>query len=116
MTATTTEPITNDWTTEESIGSQDGPSHATAAQVNQRLGGLLVVEIEDQLVPFMAAAAAEMALGAGIPWQFSADDPPVALLRLIAKAGIKDPQAGGPHTDRLLARLELPTSGRAVVR
>lgn len=113
---TTTEPIIQDWSTELSTESQNGLSHATAAQVNQCLAGLRVGEIPAQLIPFMAAAAAEMALGAGIPWRFSADDPPVALLRLIAKAGIKDPQAGGPHTDRLLAQLELTSADPTAAR
>ncbi len=66
---------------------------------------MAVVDIDAALTPYLAAAAAEMALGAAIPWPFSADDAPVALLRLIAKAALASPEAGGPHTDRLLSEL-----------
>lgn len=54
----------------------------------------------------MAAAAAELALLAGIPWRFGADDPPIALLRMIARASLVAPDAGGPHCDRLADELE----------
>ena len=69
--------------------------------MNERLARLDVAEIPSTLVPYLAAAAAELALLAGIPWRFSADDPPVALLRIIAKATLHQPDAGGPHTARL---------------
>lgn len=105
MITTKTEPIQADWTIAELAQVETGLPHASAIEVNQSLARLQVAEIDDRVVPFLAAAAAEMALSAGIPWRFSADDPPVALLRLIAKIAIKDPQAGGPHTDRLLAQL-----------
>ena len=64
-----------------------------------------VADIDPALLPFLAAAAAELASVAGIPWRFSTDDPAVALLRLIARATIVRPDASGPHTGRLLAQL-----------
>ena len=99
MTATATEPILQHWTTDGLDVAGDPPS--TAAEVNERLARLDVAEIPATLVPYLAAAAAELALLAGIPWRFSADDPPVALLRIIAKATLRQPDAGGPHTARL---------------
>ena len=70
------------------------------------LGQLRIGEIGDHLVPFLAAAAAELALGVDIRWRFSPDDPTVALLRFIAKVSLKNPDAGGPHTDRLHGQLQ----------
>ncbi len=96
------EPIAPNWISSHS-GQQKG--HATARDINQMLSQLRIAEIEDQLVPFLAAAAAELALGVDIKWRFSPDDPTVALLRLIAKVSLKNPDAGGPHTDRLLQKL-----------
>lgn len=101
MVTSRTEPIRSDWTT---IGTQAGAT-ATAADISARLGRLDVDDLDPAWVPFLAAAAAELASVAGIPWRFSTDDPPVALLRLIAKATITCPNASGPHTGRLLAQL-----------
>lgn len=98
-----TEPIEPNWISEDP--EQVPATHASARDVNQMLGQLDIGDIDDRLVPFLAAAAAELAFGAEIGWRFSADDAPVALLRLIAKVGVKDPHVGGPHTDRLLSQL-----------
>lgn len=105
MTSTKTEPIGDNWTTFVPTQIEDSRPHATAADANRQLARIQVADIEPSMVPFLAAAAAEMALASGTPWRISADDPAVALLRLIAKVGINHPHAGGPQTDRLLARL-----------
>ncbi len=102
MLPTTTEPISLDWTT--GTRSETG-SLPTADDVNRRLAAIEVTEIDDRLVPYLAAAAAELALLTDIPWRFSVDDPPVALLRLIARATISRPDVGGPHTARLFEQL-----------
>lgn len=103
MLAQLTEPIPQHWTTTSSIAAD--PSSATASDVSSRLAQMRVADIDADVVPFLAAAAAELALVSGTSWRFSADDPPVALLRLIAKVTIRHPEAGGPHTARLLERL-----------
>lgn len=105
MTTIPTEPISENWISDEANASAGAQSVATGADICQRLGQLDVADITAALVPYMAAAAAELALTSGIAWRFSTDDAPVALLRVIAKATIKNPQAGGPHTARLLAQL-----------
>ena len=103
MTPTTTEPIHQDWTPSGLELTSD--PMATAAEVNAGLARIEVADIDPQIVPFLAAAAAELAFLAGIPWRFSADDAPVALLRLIAKATMLHPNASGPHTARLVDQL-----------
>jgi hypothetical protein len=103
MTVELKEPIPQHWTTPEPAAVSGVV--ATAAGVNRRLGQLEVDDIDPALVPYLAAAAAELALVAGIPWRFGVDDPPVALLRMIAKVGIRCPDAGGAHTTRLFDRL-----------
>lgn len=103
MTTTATEPITPNWTSEPLQSTESGSPKAT--DLNQRLARLEVADIEPDIVPFLAAAAAELALLADIPWRFSADDPPVALLRMIARATMARPQASGPHVARLVDRL-----------
>jgi hypothetical protein len=103
MTAELKEPIPQHWTPLEPAAARGAV--ATAAAVNRRLGQLEVDDIEPALVPYLAAAAAELALVAGIPWRFGVDDPPVALLRMIAKVGSRRPDAGGAHTTRLFDRL-----------
>lgn len=86
---------------------------ATAASVSRDFSSLEVRDIDNGLTPFMAAAAAELALLAGVEWRFSADDPPVALLRMIAKCGIIAPEASGPHTARLAEAIGSRHSSRA---
>jgi hypothetical protein len=103
MTAELKEPILQHWTTPEPATVPGVVT--TAAEVNRRLGQLEIDDIEPDLVPYLAAAAAELALVAGIPWRFGVDDPPVALLRMIAKVGIRHADAGGAHTTRLFDRL-----------
>ncbi|CAN5490699.1 hypothetical protein BH24ACT5_BH24ACT5_21890 [soil metagenome] len=73
--------------------------------MNGYLALLEVTDIDECLVPYLAAATAELALVANIAWPFSADDPPVSLLRMIAKITRRQPHAGGPHTTRLLDQL-----------
>ena len=104
MSWTTTEPIDRHWTTGWS-SDPAATSFATATQVNQRLALIEAADIETHLVPFLAAATAELALGAGIAWRLSSDDPAVALLRMIAKVAIRSPNVGGPHTTRLFEQL-----------
>lgn len=77
----------------------------TAADVSARLARMEIADIRPGSLPFLAAAAAELASVAGIPWRFSTDDPVVALIRVIAKATIACPDASGPHTARLLDHL-----------
>lgn len=103
MTTNLKEPIAPHWTT-SALGSTPAPT-ATAAEVNHLLAAIEVADIEPSLVPYLAAAAAELALVADVPWRFSVDDPPVALLRMIAKVAIRQPAATGAHTTRLHARL-----------
>ncbi len=103
MIDTATEPIGQHWTPEGLEAAVSPPS--TAAQANERLARIEVSEVSTRLVPYLAAAAAELALLAGVPWKFSADDPPVALLRMIAKAAMIRPHVGGPHTTRLYEAL-----------
>ena len=64
-----------------------------------------VRDLGPALVPFLAAAAAELALVAGIPWKFTVDDAPVAMLRAIAKVAGIGPESSGPHTGRLSTQL-----------
>jgi hypothetical protein len=103
MNAVMTEPIQRHWTTDD-LGVTAEAS-ATATDVNRCLARIEAADIEATLVPYLAAATAELALMAGIPWRFSADDPPVSLLRMIAKVAIMQPHTGGPHTARLLDQL-----------
>ncbi len=103
MTTTKTDPIQHNWTTRE-LQPTNGPQ-PTASDVNGRLALIEVFDIKPSLVPYLAAAAAELALVAGMPWRFSTDDPAVALLRVIAKASFHQPLATGPHTARLFGEL-----------
>jgi hypothetical protein len=82
-----------------------GEASPTAADVNRCLARIEIADIGATLVPYLAAAAAELALMADVPWRFSVDDPPVALLRMIAKVAIMQPHTGGPHTARLFDQL-----------
>lgn len=101
MTTIESDPIAPYWSTIDA----NGGTNATAADVTARLALLEVAEIDPAWLPFMAAAGAELAHSAGIPWRFGDDDPAIVLLRLIAKATITCPDASGPHTSRLLALL-----------
>lgn len=106
MSTTRTDPITTDWPTiEYDETGKAATATATATDVSARLARLEVADIDPAVLPFLAAAAAELASVAGIRWRFSPDDPAVALLRLIAKATIACPDARGPHAGRLLAVL-----------
>ena len=120
MTLTSTEPIPPHWTSHDPDSADvhspgehvpidhfpdTDPESATAAEVCELLAKLKVADIEASVVPYLAAAAAEMALGSGTAWRSNADEAPVALLRVIAKVAMSDPQAGGPHTARLLLHL-----------
>lgn len=102
MITTTTEPIPRQWTSD--LPAARG-GNASAAVVNSLLASIEVAELGSDVVPYLAAAAAELALLAAIPWRFSADDPPVALLRMIAKVALRHPDVGGPHTSRLFEQL-----------
>ena len=82
------------------------PAAATAAAVVDRLARLEVADLDPALTALLAPAAAELAAAAGLRWRDGGDDPPVALVRLIARAAAAAPAAGGPSTDRLLARLD----------
>ena len=97
MTSTIQDPISQEWTIRT-----DGS--VSARELCRRLGAIEPVDLAEH-TPAMAAAAAELALLVGIPWRFSADDPPIALLRMIARAAITAPAATGPHCDRLAAQL-----------
>jgi hypothetical protein len=100
MSAIIVEPIGTEWTTID-----QGPAPATAAEVARRLAPIEIGDLGPDVLPFLAAAAAELASVAGIAWRFSTDDPAVALVRLIAKVTMTCPDAAGPHTARLVARL-----------
>jgi hypothetical protein len=100
MSPLCTDPIAEHW----SAPDAELPV-ATAADVVGRLAPLAVADLDAAVVPYLAAAAAELTALAGIPWRSSSDALPVALLRVISKVGIVQPRAGGPHTARLLAVL-----------
>ena len=99
MDVTLQDPILQEWTTLD-----DAPT-VTAPE----LCGLLAHRSTDELTalaPAMAAAAAELALLGDVPWRFSADDPPVALLRMISRVALLAPDVGGPHCARLAEALD----------
>lgn len=101
------------WTSDDHLTADGG--RATASRLNDHLSQLDVADIDDGLVPFLAAAAAELALLADVAWRFSADDPPVALLRMIAKATMSCPHDGGPHVARLIDMLGPQPTGQSVL-
>lgn len=103
MTDLRTEPIPNHWI-EVQPPAVEGRS-ATAADVTRHLALIGVNDIDLTLLPLLAAAAAELAPMAGITWPSGGDDPPIALVRLITKVAVRNPNAGGRHTARLLDRL-----------
>lgn len=98
-----TDPIQDDWIIVESEDARKRA--ATAAEMARHLGMLDMDDLDATLLPLVAAAATEVASLTGIPWRHDSDDPPVALLRLIAKVAVQNPTAGGPHTAHLLDRL-----------
>jgi len=107
MTPTLTEPILEHWTLDETADGAvnravDG---VTAADLARRLATIEVANLDPPIVPYLAAAAAELAIASGTPWRSTPDALPIALLRMIAKIGIVDPTASGPHTARLHALL-----------
>lgn len=86
-----------------SIGSPARGPHTdvTIADVARRLGLVDVDDLgADQLVA-LAAAATEAATATGIAWP-PGDDPPVALVRLLATAARRNPAMTGPAAQRLL--------------
>lgn len=89
---------------------------ATVTDLSQLLARFEVADLDPELVPWLAAAAAELAQASGTPWRASGDDPPVALLRLVARVGIRHPCAGGPHTTRLVELLRTAQTGTGTVR
>ncbi|MEM9515937.1 MAG: hypothetical protein AAGA42_13885 [Actinomycetota bacterium] len=99
MSAPTTDPICHEWPI------SDTPQ-VTARDVNARLATREVHELDDSILPFLAASGAELASLAGITWRFAPDDPAVALLRLISRVAITAPEAAGPHTTRLARHLD----------
>ena len=101
MTSTKERPIGQNWTT----SATSRPFHR-AKDVNERLADFAVDELTAELVPYLAAAAAELAYAAAIAGHTAGGEGVVALLRKIAKVAITHPEAGGIHTDRLGELLE----------
>lgn len=98
MLLQTPDPISTDWTT---------TTHQPrlAARACELLAHVHPGAIDAQLLPLLAAAATEAALDAGIEWRLSGDDPPVALLRLLARAALTNPDAGGQSVRTLIGAL-----------
>lgn len=99
MTTTYQDPIAQEWT-------NLGPIEATASEVGAKLAHFSVAELPPALTPYLAAAAAELAEQADVPWRMSIDPAQIALLRLLARITIVAPNASGPHTTVLLHLLE----------
>ena len=102
MTITTTVPIRPNWT----LPAGPAPK-ITVSEVNAALARYEVDDITDELTPYLAAAVAELALNADVPWRFGPDDAPVALLRMIAKVALHTPRATGIHLSALAQQLVL---------
>jgi hypothetical protein len=98
-----TEPIQDHWTADDS--RVVAVPTATASDVSRQLGLLDIDDLDDRILEFLSAAAAELAHATGIAWRQSNNDPPVALLRLVAKVAIRNPTASGRHTARLFEQL-----------
>ena len=96
MTHTKERPIDPNWTT----ASVSREFHR-AKCVNERLAEFAVTDLTAELVPYLAAAAAELAQSAAIAAHGAGGEGAVALLRKIAKVAITHPEAGGIHTHRL---------------
>lgn len=106
MTLLETEPIGHDWTPVRSDALGSTPERvATASDLAHELARFEVVDLGDDVLPPLAAAAAELAIVSGISWRPLVDDAPVALLRFIAKVAIRTPQVGGTNTGRLVDQL-----------
>lgn len=101
MLPTMTDPIAADWPPFELDQPSNGAPLATASALSERLGQLDVADIDPAWLPEMAAAATELATLADVSLHVGHDDPPVALLRMIARATLARPDAAGPHTNRL---------------
>jgi hypothetical protein len=100
-----TVPVVQDWTTGDAppldeLASLDELA-ANAAEVTRAIAQVDVDAIDASTVALMAAAAGELALATGISWGVDNDDPPVALVRLIATVARRNPTAGGSHTTLL---------------
>lgn len=106
MTSTKERPISQNWTT----GTVSGEFY-DAKDVNKRLGEFAVSELTPELVPFIAAAAAELVHIAAIAGHMPGGEGVVALLRKIAKVAIAHPEVGGIHTHRLGELLECEARG-----
>lgn len=104
MPTLTTEPIRRHWT-DVIPGATATQRTATVAEAVERLGHVAVHDIDGELAALLAAAGAELAPRIGIKWDDGGADPPVAMLRLLARVAGRNPTAGGPHTMRLVDRL-----------
>jgi len=97
-------------------------THKSAVTVNAHdvvevLATFEVEDIPEHVVPYLAAATAEAVLVADVRWRFSADNAPVALLRMISRAAMAAPTATGPHLQRLYEQLtQLGDAGERTVR
>jgi hypothetical protein len=103
MPTLTTEPIRSDWT--DAAANDTTPLAATAADLVSHLARVDACDLTPTLLPLLADAARELARAAGIAWSWppdGRDDPPVALVRLVARAAGRAPHAAGPHTARLV--------------
>ena len=100
MTVIAKDPIHLKWT------SSTSPKGVTASHVVHELGAYKVDQLPGNLLPYLAAATVEIASAAGIAWRFSADDAVVALLRMMSRGALAEPDASGPHTQRLHEQLE----------
>lgn len=101
MNQTETRPIDENWTT---IAASE--EFLVAKDVNVRLAEFSVSNLSDELVPYLAAAAAELDQITAVAAHSPGGEGPVALLRRIARAAITQPHAGGPHTNRLGEQLD----------
>lgn len=106
MTSPATVPIELNWTIPPSEGPQTQPEpEITVSRVNKLLGRYKIDDLPSELNPYLAAAAAELALDANLPWRLRPDDEVVVLLRLIARVALDNPQATGVQLRALYQRL-----------
>lgn len=120
MLGTRTDPIAEHWPTSgrdsaaaahEALATNkpatDGAALVvTASEIVERLAQLEIAGIAESCFPAMAQAASELASASGLPSDITANDPPVAIVRLMTKAALMCPEATGPHTARLLTVLD----------